>query len=102
MAAMPLSDDHVRTVAQLARLHFRDDEREKLRHQLDPILDYVGQLAKADIAQVEPLAHPLDLHSVFRCDEPAPSPPTRDALANAPDHRDDFFIVPAVFEPHSS
>jgi aspartyl-tRNA(Asn)/glutamyl-tRNA(Gln) amidotransferase subunit C len=99
---MPLSDDQIRAVAQLARLHFRDDERERLRHQLDQILDYVGQLAKADVAQVEPLAHPLDLHSVFRLDEPSPSLTTRDALTNAPDHRDDFFIVPAVFEPHQS
>jgi aspartyl-tRNA(Asn)/glutamyl-tRNA(Gln) amidotransferase subunit C len=99
---MPLSDDHVRTVAQLARLHFRNDEREKLRHQLDQILDYVGQLATVDIAQVEPLAHPLDLHSVCRSDEPAPSLTTRDALANAPDHQNDFFIVPAVFESQPS
>jgi aspartyl-tRNA(Asn)/glutamyl-tRNA(Gln) amidotransferase subunit C len=99
---MPLSDDHVRAVAQLARLHFRDDEREELRHQLDQILDYVGQLPKVDVAQVEPLAHPLDLQSVFRFDDPAPSLTTWEALANAPDHQDDFFIVPAVFEPHSS
>ena len=47
---------------------------------------------------MEPLAHPLPLHNMFREDELAPSLPAADALANAPDRRGDFYGVPAVLE----
>ena len=47
---------------------------------------------------VEPLAHALEVHNVFRADEPAPSLPVDEALANAPDRRGDFYGVPAVLD----
>jgi hypothetical protein len=39
------------------------------------------------ILGVEPLAHALEVHNVFREDEPRPSLPVDEALANAPDWR---------------
>ena len=59
--------------------------------------------ARADHDRVEPLAHPLPIHNVFRDDEPAPSLPVDEALANAPDRRrdargDSFYGVPAVLD----
>jgi aspartyl-tRNA(Asn)/glutamyl-tRNA(Gln) amidotransferase subunit C len=47
---------------------------------------------------VEPLAHPLPIHNVFREDKPAPSLPVDAALRNAPDRSGDFYGVPAVLE----
>lgn len=95
---MFLSSDDVRWVAHLARLELSDAELDVMTAQLRAILDYVRQLQEVNTESVEPLAHPLDVHSIFRADEPAPSLPVAAALANAPDRHGDFFGVPAVLE----
>ena len=45
---------------------------------------------------MEPTAHPLDVGNVWAEDEPRPSLPRDDALANAPDPAGGAFRVPAV------
>ena len=44
------------------------------------------------------MTHPLDLSNVFREDERRDSLPRDEALANAPQKRDGFFLVPPVLE----
>ena len=95
---MSLSADDVRWVAHLARLELSDAELDLMTGQLRAILDYVRQLQAVDTDGVEPLAHAVEVHNVFRADEPAPSLPVADALANAPDRHGEFFGVPAVLE----
>lgn len=95
---MSLSTEDVRWVAHLARLELSAAELATLTRELSAILDYVNQLQQVNTDGVEPLAHPLPLHNVFRADEPAPSLPVDEALQNAPDRRGDFFGVPAVLE----
>jgi aspartyl-tRNA(Asn)/glutamyl-tRNA(Gln) amidotransferase subunit C len=95
---MSLTAQDVRWVAHLARLQLSDAELETMTRQLSKILDYVNQLQQVNTDGVEPLAHALDVHNVFRADEPAPSLPVDAALANAPDRRGDFYGVPAVLE----
>jgi aspartyl-tRNA(Asn)/glutamyl-tRNA(Gln) amidotransferase subunit C len=95
---MSLTADDVQWVAHLARLALSAVERDTLTRQLSGILDYVRQLEAVPTEGVEPLAHPLPLHNVFRADEPAPSLPVDKALANAPDRKGDFYGVPAVLD----
>ena len=95
---MSLSLDEVRWIAHLARLELTPAELEAMTRQLSAIVEYVNQLQEVNTDSVEPLAHALDVHNVFREDEPATSLPVDAALANAPDRRDDFFAVPAVLE----
>ncbi len=95
---MSLSEDQVRWVAHLARLELSPAELDSMTRQLSAIVDYVAQLQGVDTEGVEPLAHPLPLHNVFRADEPTPSLSTDAALANAPARRGDFFAVPAVLD----
>jgi aspartyl-tRNA(Asn)/glutamyl-tRNA(Gln) amidotransferase subunit C len=95
---MSLSADEVRWVAQLARLELSQAELETITTQLRAIVDYVGQLQQVATEGVEPLAHPLPVQNVFRPDEPTPSLPVAEALANAPDRRGDFYAVPAVLD----
>jgi aspartyl-tRNA(Asn)/glutamyl-tRNA(Gln) amidotransferase subunit C len=95
---MSLTPDQVRWVAHLARLKLTDAELETMTRQLSAILDYVGQLQELNTDNVEPLAHPLPVHNVFRKDEPGASLPVDTALQNAPDRRGDFYGVPAVLE----
>jgi len=95
---MSLSADDVRKVARLARLELSDAEVETMARQLSAIVDYVGQLQRLDLEGVEPLSHALDVCNVFRADEPAPSLPAGEALANAPKRAGDFYSVPAVLD----
>jgi aspartyl-tRNA(Asn)/glutamyl-tRNA(Gln) amidotransferase subunit C len=95
---MSLTADQVRWVAHLARLELSAAELEMMTPQLNAILEYVNQLQRVATEGVEPLAHPLPLHNVFRDDEPAPSLPVAEALANAPDRHGDFYAVPAVLD----
>jgi aspartyl-tRNA(Asn)/glutamyl-tRNA(Gln) amidotransferase subunit C len=95
---MALSRDEVRWVAHLARLELSNAELATLTLQLSAIVDYVDQLQQVPTDGIEPLAHPLPIHNVFREDEPVPSLTVDEALVNAPDRRDGFYGVPAVLE----
>src|SRR5215813_1015100 len=96
---MSLSIDQVRKVARLARLELSEPDLARMQQQLSAILDYVEQLNTLDTEGVEPLAHPLPVQNVFRPDEEAPSLPVDAALANAPQRVENYFGVPAVFDP---
>jgi aspartyl-tRNA(Asn)/glutamyl-tRNA(Gln) amidotransferase subunit C len=95
---MPLTPADVRWVAHLARLELSDAELDSMARHLSTILNYVDQLQQINTDNVEPLAHPLPIHNVFRADEPAPSLPVDAALSNAPKREGDFYSVPAVLD----
>jgi aspartyl-tRNA(Asn)/glutamyl-tRNA(Gln) amidotransferase subunit C len=95
MGAMAISKDDVVHVARLARLELTDEELDRFAGQLDAILEAVGKVSELDLSGVEPTLHPLELSNVWAEDEPRPSLPVEDALANAPEVEDDAFRVPA-------
>jgi aspartyl-tRNA(Asn)/glutamyl-tRNA(Gln) amidotransferase subunit C len=93
---MAITRDEVLHVARLARLALTEEEIGKFQEQLNAILEAVGKVAELDLSEVEPTAHPLDLSNVWAADEPQPSLPLEDTLANAPDSEDGYFRVPAA------
>ena len=93
---MAITRDDVVHVARLARLEIPADEIERLRRELAAILAAVGKVSELDLTDVEPTSHPLDVVNVSREDEPRPSLPRDEALANAPDAADGAFRVPAL------
>jgi aspartyl-tRNA(Asn)/glutamyl-tRNA(Gln) amidotransferase subunit C len=95
---MSLSLDQVQWIADLARLEIAPDEQAQLAADLSAIVDYIGQLQQLDTTGVEPLAHALDLHDVFRDDEPGVSLTVEEALANAPAKNAAYYRVPAVMD----
>jgi aspartyl-tRNA(Asn)/glutamyl-tRNA(Gln) amidotransferase subunit C len=93
---MAVTLNEVEHVAKLARLSFSDPEKEKLVHELNDILKYMEQLNTLDTSNVEPLAHVIELHNVFRDDEVKPGVLREAALRNAPAKSEKFFQVPKV------
>lgn len=91
-----ITPDAVRHVAKLARLALSDEKLEKLAGQLDNIMGYVNQIQRLDVGGVEPMAHALPVHNVFREDVVEPSLPLEKVLQNAPDSEGPFFKVPKV------
>jgi aspartyl-tRNA(Asn)/glutamyl-tRNA(Gln) amidotransferase subunit C len=91
-----LSIDDVRHVAKLARLSLDDARLAKLTGELESILGYIDKLAEVDTSNVEPMAHALPVHNVFREDVPQPGLPLDKVLGNAPESDGPFFKVPKV------
>ena len=86
--------EQVLHVARLARLALTEEEVERLGAQLNAILEAVSKVSELDLDDVPPTSHPLDLANVWAEDEPRPSLPLEDALANAPDRAGSSFRVP--------
>ena len=95
---MAITLDEAKWIAHLARLDVGAEELSTFVQQLSAILDYMQQLQQVNTDGIEPLAHPLPVQNVFREDQPAPSLPVDEALANAPRRLGDFYGVPAVFD----
>ena len=95
---MGLSADEVAKVALLARLRISPEELETFTGQLSSIVEFVAQLQELPTADVEPLAHGVEVRNVFRDDVRGESLPREAALANAPRRNPESFLVPAVLE----
>jgi aspartyl-tRNA(Asn)/glutamyl-tRNA(Gln) amidotransferase subunit C len=95
---MAISREEVEHIAKLARLKFNKEDLEKMAEELGKILDYVNKLKELDTENVEPTAHIVPVHNVFREDEVKPSMPREKALMNAPFTEQGCFKVPKIIE----
>ncbi len=93
---MSLTREEVERVSLLARLQLTSEELDLMTVQMGQIVAYVESLAELDTESIEPMAHALDVSNVFAADEPHKSLDRAAALANAPHHDREFYLVPAV------
>jgi aspartyl-tRNA(Asn)/glutamyl-tRNA(Gln) amidotransferase subunit C len=75
----------VERIAALAQLELTDEEKHLFTRQLADILHYAEQVQAVDTSGVPATAHVNSTQQTERDDEPRPSLPTEDAMANAPD-----------------
>lgn len=85
----------------LSRLELTDSEVKEFSDQLSAILEYVEKMNQLDTDNVEPLAHCLPIHNVFRQDAVKESLGTDKAIANAPQRDGPFFKVPKIIDDSS-
>lgn len=95
---MKITKSEVEYVAHLARLDFKEEEKETLTVQLNSILTYMDKLNEVDTTGLEPVSHAIALKNAFRDDIVEDSLAPELSLANAPDVRGPFFRVPKVIE----
>ena len=88
----------VEHVARLSRLALTDQEKERMRRELDGILSYIDKLRALDTTGVPPTSHAVPMTNVMREDEPRPSLSQDEMLANAPERSGEFFRVPKIIE----
>lgn len=93
-----LSLKEVNHVALLARLRLTDEERGKLTKDLNVILAQFELLQRVDTSAVPPTAHAMAMQNVFREDRVSASLPREELLREAPEARDEFFVVPRVVD----
>ncbi|MFM8943819.1 MAG: Asp-tRNA(Asn)/Glu-tRNA(Gln) amidotransferase subunit GatC [Actinomycetota bacterium] len=94
---MPVEID-IDHVARLARLDLSPEEKERLRAQLAVILEHAAKVGEVATAAVPPTATAIPRENVLRPDEPGPTLPQDEALANAPAAEDGRFRVPRIAE----
>ncbi len=87
--------EQVLHVARLARLRLSEAEVAKMAGELSGILEHVDRISELELDDVEPTSHVVELENVLRADEPRPSWPREDVLAQAPDPADGAFRVPS-------
>jgi len=93
-----LSLAEVEHVALLARLRLTEEENQRLTGDLNVILEQFEILQRLDTSEVPPTTHAMALENVFREDACRPSLPREEIAREAPEARDEFFVVPRVVE----
>lgn len=86
----------VREIASLARLDLSEAETEMFVSQFKDILDYVGILNEVDTENIPPAYVSSAVKSVSRDDVVEESVPTEEFLANAPQSKDEYVVIPRV------
>lgn len=94
---MKLTSDQVKKVAKLANLPVTLEEEEKYAEQLSAILDYIDLLNTVDTSDVEPTFNVIPEKNIMRSDTAGASLSQDEALRNAPNAKDGFFVTKGVF-----
>jgi aspartyl-tRNA(Asn)/glutamyl-tRNA(Gln) amidotransferase subunit C len=93
---MDVNDELVDKLAHLSRLKFSESEKTAIKDDLQRMIRFVDKLNELDLADTQPLLHMTEEVNVFREDEVKGSIERSEGLKNAPQHDDQFFIVPKV------
>ncbi len=88
----------VKKIVKLANLPLNSEEEEKYSGQLSKILDYIEQLNQVDTSDIEPTFNVSGLSNIMRPDKTGDCLTSEEALANAPQKKNGFFVTKGVFE----
>ena len=86
----------VKEIAFLARLDLSQQETEMFVSQFKDILDYVSILNEVDTEDVAPAYLSSNNQNQPREDEIEASVPTAEFIANAPQAKDEYVVIPRV------
>jgi|SRR5687767_1158265 len=86
----------VKEIAFLARLDLSEEETEMFVSQFKDILDYVSILNEVETENIPPAYLSFANKSVMREDEIEASVPTQEFLANVPESKADYVVIPRV------
>lgn len=95
---MRLDVAQVQKVAKLGNLKLSSDEEDKFASQLSAILGYVEELNAVDTANIEPTFNIVNAKNITREDIEEIGLSQEEALHNAPQKKDGFFVSKGVFK----
>ena len=93
-----ISDETIEYVGILAKLELSEEEKEQAKKDMGSMLDYIDQLNELDTTGVEPMSHVFPVQNVFREDVVVGGDESVRTLANAPEQKDNMFLVPKTFD----
>ncbi len=89
-----ISDETIEYVGILAKLELNEEEKEQAKKDIGEMLDYIDKLNELDTSAVEPMSHVFPVNNVFREDVVENGDGREISLANAPERKEDSFVVP--------
>lgn len=95
---MDISNELIDKLADLSKLEFNGEDKEKIKADLVQITAFFEELNKVDTEGVEPLIFMSDAVNVLRADEVKEELTHEEALKNAPAKDSDYFRVPKFIE----
>ena len=95
---MHVDDALIDKLSRLSMLRFDEEEKEKIKADLEKMIGFVDKLKELDTTGVEPLLHMSGNVDVLREDVPGNMLSREEALQNAPDHDGVYFRVPKVIK----
>ena len=95
---MAFNEETVANVANLARLHLTDDQKQKFAGEVDGILNWVEQLQEVNVDGIEPLISVTEQTKAIRADVVTEGNIQADLMKNAPESAHGFYVVPKVVE----
>ncbi|MBI2669712.1 MAG: Asp-tRNA(Asn)/Glu-tRNA(Gln) amidotransferase subunit GatC [Candidatus Yanofskybacteria bacterium] len=99
-----INKKEVEHIAELARIHLNEKEKEKMASELRAILGYIDKLKEVNTDNVEPIAHITGLENILRKDKINEKPLGEQAadaeklIKTVPDSKDNFVKVKAIFD----
>ena len=95
---MEVNNKLIQDIAKLSKLKFDDSAEEKMKADLEKMLDFVDKLNEIDTEGIDPLIYMSEEVNVLREDKVTEETSQEDALKNAPEKDSDYFKVPTVFK----
>lgn len=93
---MEIDSKMVQQIATLARLKFEPEELDDFAAQFAEIVGFIEQLSEVDTSQVGDEQIREQLENVISADRVENGFTKQEAMANAPQRDDDYFLVPKV------
>ncbi len=95
---MKIDEKTLENLEKLAKVSVNASDRELTVKKIVGVLDMLDKIDMDEIADLEPLYHPLEIHQALRADEPNADIPREALQAGAPLVERGLFLVPKVIE----
>ena len=96
---MKYDDAMLQKLEKLSMLRIEEGKREEMIKELEKIVGFVDILGELDTKGLDPSFSTLEGGTPMREDIPKENPEIRETiLKNAPDAKDDYFVVPSIIE----
>ncbi|MDB3868128.1 Asp-tRNA(Asn)/Glu-tRNA(Gln) amidotransferase subunit GatC [Gammaproteobacteria bacterium] len=93
-----MDQETVSTICYLARLEIDKNKSEKIKQDLETIIELIGSLQTIDTSSIEPLYSPLEMTALTHEDIENSDNKKNQFLENAASSNEDYFLVPRVVE----
>ncbi|ABS33286.1 aspartyl/glutamyl-tRNA(Asn/Gln) amidotransferase subunit C [Clostridium botulinum] len=95
---MSVSKKDVEYVAELARLEFKEEEKDSFVNDLNKILNYMEKLDELNTDDVDIVVNPYYIENKYREDNVEKSMELKEVIDNAPESLEEYVIVPKVID----
>ena len=88
----------ITNLSHLANLHLSEDQKNILEESIPSVVTHLEEIKQLDVSEVKETNGASEEENIFAEDTTEPSLTQKEALQNAKDTYNGFFVVPYVFE----